>query len=146
MLNLTPVPRDDYRIGVPDARRATALRLYSDAPEFGGSGYADARGASTTEAVPWHGFAQSIRLRLPPLGALVLAPADADAPRAPALARLAERLGILPALRRHHGHRAPHLRSHARGALLPPSATTARASRGGRGAPRARSTPRRGAR
>ena len=72
VLNLTPVPRQSYRIGIPRAGRHRLL-LDSDAPEFAGSGYL--RTATfDTEAVPWHGLGQSIVLALPPLGALVLAP------------------------------------------------------------------------
>ncbi len=72
VLNLTPVPRDDYRIGAPTPARHH-LRLSSDAPEFGGSGYAG-ESIVTPEPVPWHGFGQSLRLRLPPLSALVWVP------------------------------------------------------------------------
>jgi 1,4-alpha-glucan branching enzyme len=72
VLNLTPVPRDDYRIGLP---RAGAYRqlLNGDDSGYGGSGF-DTPARLVTEAVPWHGHAQSARFRLPPLGALVLAP------------------------------------------------------------------------
>ena len=72
VLNMTPVPRDDYRIGVP-TRARYRMRLSSDSPAFGGSGYAEAQ-SFVPEAVPWHGFAVSLRLRLPPLAALVLVP------------------------------------------------------------------------
>src|SRR5262249_42528366 len=73
VLNLTPGPRDDYRVGVPSAGTYREL-LSSDAAEFGGSGYPTTTNAAT-EPIAWHGFPQSMRLRLPPLGALVLAPA-----------------------------------------------------------------------
>jgi 1,4-alpha-glucan branching enzyme len=72
VLNLTPVPRTDYRIGAPAPGTYREL-LSSDAGEFGGSGYAT-HARAATEAVPWHGCAQSMRLALPPLSALVLAP------------------------------------------------------------------------
>jgi 1,4-alpha-glucan branching enzyme len=72
-LNLTPIPRDGYRIGVPKPGRWRQL-LSSDAPEYGGSGYPTAA-EPETENAPWHGQAQSLVLSLPPLGALVLAPA-----------------------------------------------------------------------
>jgi 1,4-alpha-glucan branching enzyme len=72
VLNLTPVPRADYRVGVPDAR-TWCLRLDGDDPRFGGSGFgAHARVAS--EDLPWHGQPRSLSLRLPPLAALVLVP------------------------------------------------------------------------
>jgi len=72
VLNLTPVPRDDYRIGAPVAGAYVEL-LSSDAAEFGGSGYGTYARVET-EPLAWHGCGQSMRLRLPPLGAVVLAP------------------------------------------------------------------------
>ena len=71
-LNLTPSPRDGYRIGAPVAGTYVEL-LSSDAADFGGSGYPTIARAHT-EPVPWHGFQQSLVLRLPPLAAIVLAP------------------------------------------------------------------------
>jgi 1,4-alpha-glucan branching enzyme len=74
VLNLTPVPRRDYRIGVPRSGR-WRLQLSSDDARYGGSGFASAAEvASEGEAL--HGQAQSLRLDLPPLSALVLAPVD----------------------------------------------------------------------
>ena len=72
VLNLTPVPRDGYRVGAPVAGSYVEL-LSSDAAEFGGSGYAT-HARVATEALAWQGCGQSMRLRLPPLGAVVLAP------------------------------------------------------------------------
>jgi 1,4-alpha-glucan branching enzyme len=73
VLNLTPTPHDDYRIGAP-ARGAYVELLSSDASEFGGSGY-PTRARVETEPTAWHGFPQSMRVCLPPLSAVVLAPA-----------------------------------------------------------------------
>ena len=70
VLNVTPAPRTDYRIGVPPAG-AWRLRLSTDSHEFGGSGFAVSERA-LVEPVPFHGYAQSMRLALPPLAALVL--------------------------------------------------------------------------
>jgi 1,4-alpha-glucan branching enzyme len=78
VLNLTPAPRDDYRIGAPAGGEYVEL-LSSDAPEFAGSSYSTIARVAT-ERVPWHGFPQSMRLRLPPLGALVLGPAAVSEP------------------------------------------------------------------
>jgi len=50
-------------------------RLTSDDGRFGGSGCATLARVAT-EPVPCHGQPQSIWLRLPPLGAVVLAPGD----------------------------------------------------------------------
>jgi 1,4-alpha-glucan branching enzyme len=72
VLNLTPVPRERYRVGVPSSGWYDRL-LSSDDHEWGGSGYGATAGVGT-DAAPFHGYAQSIELTLPPLGALVLAP------------------------------------------------------------------------
>jgi 1,4-alpha-glucan branching enzyme len=72
VLNLTPVPRDDYRIGAPRAG-SYRLLLSTDSKEFGGSGHA-AHESIQTDPVGTHGRDQSILLRLPPLSALIYAP------------------------------------------------------------------------
>ena len=74
VLNLTPVPREAYRLGAP-AMGTYHVVLNSDATSFGGSGYAV---ADTTEAelVQYHGFPQSVTVSLPPLSILVLLPAQ----------------------------------------------------------------------
>ncbi|HEU4628319.1 MAG TPA: 1,4-alpha-glucan branching protein GlgB [Gemmatimonadaceae bacterium] len=72
VLNLTPVPHEDYRIGAPAA--GTYVRLFdSDDPRFGGSTF-ETLARVETDPSPFHGYQQSMRLRLPPLGVLVLAP------------------------------------------------------------------------
>jgi 1,4-alpha-glucan branching enzyme len=71
-LNLTPVPRERYRIGAPGSGSYREV-LNSDAHEWGGGGY-PTRARVTTEAAPFHGFAQSMELSLPPLSVLVLVP------------------------------------------------------------------------
>jgi 1,4-alpha-glucan branching enzyme len=72
VMNLTPVPRDDYRIGMPEAGRYRVL-LNTDATEFGGSGYLPAQEVHT-EYHGAHGHPQSVSLCLPPLSLLVLRP------------------------------------------------------------------------
>ncbi len=72
VLNLTPVPRDGYRLGVPKAGHYR-LVLNSDAVAFGGSGYPVQEEVSS-DATMYHGFAQSITLSLPPLAILILMP------------------------------------------------------------------------
>jgi 1,4-alpha-glucan branching enzyme len=57
VLNMTPVPRADYRIGAPTPARYRVL-LSSDAPEFGGSS-ASVEPGFAPDAVPCHGFAHS---------------------------------------------------------------------------------------
>ncbi len=73
VLNGTPVPREGYRLGAPVPGR-WRIRMASDDPRYGGSGWW-LPPAFESEPVPAHGHAQSLRLRLPPLGALVLEPA-----------------------------------------------------------------------
>jgi 1,4-alpha-glucan branching enzyme len=70
VLNLTPVPRPGYRIGVPEASGWKVL-LDSDDPRFWGSGAGPA-GPFTAEERPMHGRAESIVLDLAPLSALLL--------------------------------------------------------------------------
>jgi 1,4-alpha-glucan branching enzyme len=70
ILNLTPVPRPDYRIGVPLAGIWTEV-LNSDDKAFYGSGKVN-QSAIITEEIAWHGKAYSICLTIPPLGAVVL--------------------------------------------------------------------------
>ncbi|MFI1917538.1 1,4-alpha-glucan branching protein GlgB [Nocardia sp. NPDC020380] len=66
---------DDYRIGLPESG-ATAWRelLSSDAIAYGGNGIGN-QGEIPVEAVPWHGRPVSLRLTLPPHGAVWLAQA-----------------------------------------------------------------------
>jgi len=73
-LNMTPLVRGEYRIGVPSAGNWSEL-LNSDAEIYGGSNVGNF-GLVKAEPVPWQGYEQSIRLRLPPLGALILAAAS----------------------------------------------------------------------
>jgi 1,4-alpha-glucan branching enzyme len=76
--NFTPVPRTDYRIGAPLLGRWREI-LNSDASEYGGSGLGNL-GAVTAVSIPWHGFENSLLLRLPPLAVLVLVPEGPAAP------------------------------------------------------------------
>jgi len=68
--NFTPVPRAEYRIGVPHPGFYAEL-LNSDSHLFGGTNVGNAGGVAS-DPVAAHGFAHSIRLTLPPLGCLVL--------------------------------------------------------------------------
>jgi 1,4-alpha-glucan branching enzyme len=68
--NLTPSPRYNYRIGVPESGRWREL-LNSDAREFGGSGQGNF-GSIDASPLPQHGHYNSVSLTLPPLGVLVL--------------------------------------------------------------------------
>ena len=68
VFNLTPVPRSDYRIGVPGPGFYKEV-LNSDAAVYWGSNVGN-YGGVYTEDVRCHGRPCSIRLNLPPLGAL----------------------------------------------------------------------------
>ncbi len=70
VFNFTPVPRGDYRIGVPASGRYDEL-MNSDAALYGGSNLGNSGGVNT-EPVADHGFEQSLRLLVPPLGCLLL--------------------------------------------------------------------------
>jgi len=69
-LNLTPVPRDGYRVGVPTGGFWREL-LNSDAQVYGGSGVGN-QGGRHAEEIPAHGRPHSVSLTLPPLGAVFL--------------------------------------------------------------------------
>ena len=66
--NFTPVPRTNYRVGVPKAGRWTEI-LNSDATLYGGSGMGNIGGVASTP-VRSHGHDQSLNLTLPPLAVL----------------------------------------------------------------------------
>lgn len=68
--NFTPVPRTNYRVGVPRAGRWEEF-LNSDAPLYGGSGQGNLGGVDSAP-VPAHGHRQSLNLVLPPLGLIAL--------------------------------------------------------------------------
>jgi 1,4-alpha-glucan branching enzyme len=68
--NFTPVPRNNYRIGVP-APGPWREMLNSDAAIYGGSGLGNA-GEVHAEPVPSHGLPASVLLILPPLSTIVL--------------------------------------------------------------------------
>jgi len=68
--NFTPVPRPNYRIGVPEAGWYREV-LNSDSAMYGGSNMGNAGGVQT-DAIPDHGYDQSISLTVPPLGFVLL--------------------------------------------------------------------------
>jgi 1,4-alpha-glucan branching enzyme len=90
VLNLTPVPRDRYRIGVPEEVPYRCL-LSSDDRHFGGSGW-QCPDVAPAQAVPFHGHAHSIELSLPPLAMVVYAPVRAG--EAPDEATAVARAGV----------------------------------------------------
>ncbi|CAI8726576.1 1,4-alpha-glucan branching enzyme [Methylocaldum szegediense] len=69
VFNFTPVPRQNYRIGVPEPGVYTEV-LNSDSRHYGGSNVGNS--AVTAEAKEWMGRPYSISLTLPPLAGIVL--------------------------------------------------------------------------
>jgi 1,4-alpha-glucan branching enzyme len=72
ILNLTPVPRPNYRIGLPRAGRWREV-LNSDAGIYGG-GNTGNLGGVTAGNHPCHGQQHSVEFYLPPLSAVAFAP------------------------------------------------------------------------
>ena len=69
-LNFTPVPRFDYRVGVP-CEGAWEEVLNSDAEEFGGGGVGNPQPVQSA-SMTWHGQPYSVNLVLPPLAVIFL--------------------------------------------------------------------------
>jgi len=70
IFNFTPLPRANYRIGVPTPGFYKEL-INSDAACFGGSNIG-LKGGVEADHIPWHGRPFSINLLLPPLSMLLL--------------------------------------------------------------------------
>ena len=73
--NMTPVPRSEYRIGLPDLGNSADGEtweeiLNSDAGTYGGSNLGNS-GKVIADAHPAHGHAHSIALTLPPLSTVI---------------------------------------------------------------------------
>jgi 1,4-alpha-glucan branching enzyme len=76
VLNFTPVPRPDYRLGVPVGGYWKEL-LNSDADIYGGSGWGNQGGVEAEER-SWHGRPWSVSVTVPPLGVVFLGPQKED--------------------------------------------------------------------
>jgi 1,4-alpha-glucan branching enzyme len=72
VVNMTPVPRWGYRLGVPVAGRWREL-INTDSSSYGGSNLGNGTWADS-HAHPAHGCAESLSLLLPPLATLILQP------------------------------------------------------------------------
>jgi len=79
VLNLSPVPRYEYRVGMPASGRWREA-LNTDSAYYGGSGVGNLGGVEA-EATPWHDQPFSALLTLPPLAAVWLVPDDQSSPR-----------------------------------------------------------------
>jgi len=80
--NLSPVPRERYRVGLPAAGRWRAV-VNTDAAEYGGSGVGNL-GDVEAEPVPWHEQPFSAELTLPPLATVWLTPRGVERSGEPA--------------------------------------------------------------
>jgi 1,4-alpha-glucan branching enzyme len=74
--NFTPVPRHDYRVGLPfNGAGAWREILNTDSQIYGGSEVGNLGAAKPVQAIETHGRSHSISLTLPPLATLYLVPA-----------------------------------------------------------------------
>jgi 1,4-alpha-glucan branching enzyme len=71
--NFSALPHEGYRVGLPRGGRWLEI-LNTDGTGYGGSGVGS--GEVQTDDLPWHGRPVSASLRIPPLGALWLRPAE----------------------------------------------------------------------
>jgi 1,4-alpha-glucan branching enzyme len=71
VVNMTPLPRQDYRIGVDKAGTWREV-INTDSSSYGGGNVGNT-GRVTAQARPSHGHPQSLGLVLPPLATLILA-------------------------------------------------------------------------
>ena len=71
-VNFSPVGRADYRFGVPPKKTYREV-FTTDLPAYGGTGDWRNEGELLTESVPSHGKPCSLRVSIPPLGAVFFA-------------------------------------------------------------------------
>jgi 1,4-alpha-glucan branching enzyme len=69
VLNLTPIVREQYRIGIPKKGKLTEI-FNSDDSTFGGSGVSNTKSIKI-EKTAWNWKEYSAEITLPPLGAVV---------------------------------------------------------------------------
>jgi 1,4-alpha-glucan branching enzyme len=74
VLNFTPIPRMNYRVGVSQGGHWSEI-FNSDAADFGGSGHGNMGGVDAAP-VGMHGRPHSITVTVPPLGAVFFSPED----------------------------------------------------------------------
>ncbi|MEO5328559.1 MAG: 1,4-alpha-glucan branching protein GlgB [Magnetococcus sp. THC-1_WYH] len=72
--NFTPVPREKYRIGVPQGGLYLE-RINTDATVYGGTGMGN-YGRVMADSKPWNEWSHSLELNLPPLAVIILEPAS----------------------------------------------------------------------
>ena len=74
VFNFTPVPRQGYRVAVPDNKFYQEI-INSDSSFYGGSNLGNSGGLQA-EPVPFSHYSHSILLKIPPLSALYLKPVE----------------------------------------------------------------------
>ena len=72
--NFSPAVHHDFRVGLPQAGVWHEI-INTDAQAYGGTGQGNG-GQVETEPTAWHGFEQSARMTVPPLGVVWLSPAQ----------------------------------------------------------------------
>ncbi len=82
--NFTPVPRHNYRVGVPKGGFWKEI-LNSDAKDYGGSGQGNMGGVEASPASFYGKFDYTLSVTLPPLGVVVFKHEPAREPPPPAL-------------------------------------------------------------
>ena len=70
--NFTPVPRTDYRVGVPEGCWYEEI-FNSDSTFYGGSNLGNGPGLAA-EPIPSHGRPASVKITFPPLATVILKP------------------------------------------------------------------------
>jgi len=75
VLNMTPMPHFDYRVGVQSKGKWVEI-FNSDKKEFWGGGMGNPK-EITAESVSWHGRAHSLKITVPPLAAVIFRKAKA---------------------------------------------------------------------
>lgn len=70
LINFRPDTYEDFRLGVPRAGKWHEI-FNTDREEFGGNGYVNYEELKS-EKEPWHGFDNSVKIRVPSIGGLIL--------------------------------------------------------------------------
>lgn len=68
-LNMTPVPRENYRIGIPKKSGQVKILFNSDEEKYGGSGMET--NVSKLSSKEWHGHKKSVEMTIPPLSIII---------------------------------------------------------------------------
>jgi 1,4-alpha-glucan branching enzyme len=71
--NATPVPRFNYRIGVPE--HCYYREIFNSDSEIYGGGNLGNNGGVQSDWIPWHGYPHSVAITLPPLAGVYFKPA-----------------------------------------------------------------------